>query len=187
MGLSDDALIRGQALNVNPFVQWTRRLRRDLRLTHVAASAADALRGGRIEIQRRRRESELAVRPSLASLGAVDWPGTRRVSVEDFGTDMRTLHDEVVATGARFVALAMPRRISEETMRPVLLEYTRKLASLAENGVFELVDGRAALGRAIKADVWPRDLLIDDFHPSSLGHAALAQALADEIARPAKR
>ena len=85
------------------------------------------------------------------------------------------------ATGARFVAISMPRRMKVEKRSPVVLEYTRRLADLAERGEFELVDGRAAFGRALRPDVSPRALLVDDFHPSPLGHEILAAALADKL------
>lgn len=186
MGRPDDDLIRGQVLNASAFGRWTARLRRDLRIAHGAAWIADFVRGGRIARDKERWERELLARSQLDTVGRVDWAGTRRVSVDDFERFLLELRDEVQATGARFVALSMPRRLSVENQRPIVLEYTKRLADLARAGEIELVDGRAAFGRALSADVSPRDFLVDDFHPSPLGHEVLARALVDALERAAR-
>lgn len=187
MGLPDDELIRTRAHEANPVVRWARRLRTDLRLAHVGGYVSDALHGGRAAMMQRNRERELAIRPSLEGVVELDWGGARRVSLDDFETFSLMLRDEVRATGARYIALSLPRRLEVTRKRPVLLEYSRRLEALGARGEFEFVDGRIVLGRAIRTDVWPKDLLIDAFHPSPLGHAALAEALAEAVMNPPAR
>ncbi len=187
MGLPDDELMRTRAHEANAFVRWARRLRTDLRLAHVAGYVSDLMQGGRAAILQRDREHELAIRPSLDGAVEVDWKGARRVSLDEFEKFSLTLRDEVRATGARYIALSLPRRIAVTRQRPVLLEYSRRLETMAARGEFEFVDGRVVLGRAIRPDVWPKDLLIDAFHPSPLGHAALAEALAEAVMNPPVR
>lgn len=187
MGLPDDELMRTRAHEASAGVRWARRLRTDLRLAHVAGYVSDALHGGRAAMLRRDREHELAIRPSLAGVVEVDWPGVRRVSLDEFDEFSLTLRDEVRATGSRYIALSLPRRIEVTRKRPVLLEYSRRLEAMAARGEFEFVDGHIVLGRAIRPDVWPKDLLIDAFHPSPLGHAALAEALAEAVMNPPTR
>lgn len=181
MGLPDDQLIREQVLASSRWKQALNRLRRDLRLAHLAAWLVDGLRGGRDVLKSERWRRELLVESRLASVGAVDWLGTRRVSLAEFERYLLALRDEVRESGARFLVLSMPRRPRVEKDRPVVLEYTRLLHEMAKRGEFELVDGRSAMGQAVRTGPTARELMADDFHPSALGHDILARALVDAI------
>lgn len=187
MGLPDDELIRAAVMDTNPVVMWTRRLRRDLRIAHAAGWFYELLQGGRVAVRERRWQREIQDKDGLATVGAVDWLGTRRVSVDEFERFLLEMRDEVRESGARFVAISMPRRMVVERTRPVVLEYTRRLAQMAGRGDIELVDGRAAFGRALRDGRSPRDFLVDAYHPSPLGHEILATAVADALGKPGPR
>lgn len=181
MGLSDDQLIREQVLASSWWSQVRNRLRRDLRLAHLLAWALDELQGGRQTLNLTGRRRELLVESQLASVGAIDWLGTRRVSLVEFEKYLLELRDEVRESGAQLIVMSMPRRPRVEWDRPVVMEYTRLLQRMADRGEFPLVDGRAALGRALHSGLTTRELMADDFHPSALGHEILAEALAAAI------
>jgi lysophospholipase L1-like esterase len=187
MGLPDDRLINDQVLNSSRWKQTLHRLRRDLRLAHLSGWLADCLRGGRDELQGEQRRRELLADKVIDSVGAVDWLGTRRVSLAEFEKFLLQLRDEVRASGARLIVLSMPRRPREEIDRPVVMEYTRRMQTLAQRGEFELVDGRAALGKALRNGPSTREMMADDFHPSAIGHEILARALVEAIGTSAPR
>jgi lysophospholipase L1-like esterase len=187
MGKPDDELIRAQVLAASSWKQTMNRLRRDLRLAHLAAWVADALRGGREEIRKADRRKELLAESAHSDIGLPDWKGMRRVAVPDFEKFLLQLRDEVRDSGARLIVLSMPRRPRVERERPVVMEYTRVIQEMADRGEFEMVDGRRALGRAVRKGPSTKELMADDFHPSALGHEFLAQALVEVIGTPEPR
>ncbi len=187
MGLPDDRLIREQVLASSRWKQTLNRLRRDLRLAHLTAWIAEGLRGGRDTLRGEERRRELLADKEIHNIGLVDWLGTRRVSLLEFERFLIELRDEVRESGARLIVLSMPRRPRVEKDRPVVMEYTRLMQAMASRGEFELVDGRAALGKALRSGPTTREMMADDFHPSALGHKILAQALVEAIGTPEPR
>jgi len=181
MGLPDDRLIREQVMASSRWKQTLNRLRRDLRLAHLMAWIAEGLRGGRDTLRSEQRHRELLEDTEMHNVGLVDWLGTRRVSLVEYEKFLLELRDEVQDSGARLLVLSMPRRPRVERDRPVVMEYTRLMHAMAARGEFELVDGRAALGRALRSGPTTREMMADDFHPSALGHEILALELVRAI------
>ena len=171
-GLDDiDKLARVRELALNPSRSLSRRLRRDLRVLHLAAWVGDLARGGRAALLAdRARRSAWEHR-----VGEYLKPGyLRRVSPEQFRSTLERFRVETAADGARMILVYMPRTRRTELERPAVLDYDPVLLSFAAENGLTLVDAHAdfrASGLAEDA------LFVDAYHPSPIGHARLAALL----------
>jgi lysophospholipase L1-like esterase len=151
-----------------------------VRILHLVGFLVEKLRG----LDRRQlREEFRALRKEMRALekemGKVDWPGTRRVSVEDFSKSLAELDDMVRADGARLVLVSMFRHPDKEAESPVLLLYNRAVERVASErnlpffDVRDMMDKQFFIGRT-----WD-DMFIDHYHPSVRGHTVIAKGLAE--------
>lgn len=172
MGLPDARLIEESLLEQSAFTLWSRRMRGELRVLHLAALCVDAVRGERaptVDVRARDFRSNI--------VGAIDWPGVRRVTPDEFADALRTLRSEVEATGATLVLLSMPRKAGVEYLTPAVTLYTEELHRLSREEGFVLADGRASFGRAVAAGRAMDELFLDHYHPTVLGQGLLAEAV----------
>jgi hypothetical protein len=115
--------------------------------------------------------------------GAVAWPGERRVSVNEFATELRALAALVIADGARVVFLDPARRPQYVAPAPVLALYSAETRAVAAELGAPLVDGRAVFGSAVQAGATYPDLFAGGAaDPAVLGHERLGVALAELVA-----
>jgi lysophospholipase L1-like esterase len=156
-------------------------LRKESRVVHLLCRCVDALRG---VTEDDRHKAFMKVRKhenQRAYMGAVEWRGTRRVSLEDFERALVELEAAALADGARLVLLSMPRRKKIEKDSPVLLEYSALVARLARERGLPLVDGRAAFQAVLAGGAGEEALFADGYHPKPKGHRLLAMSLAQAI------
>jgi lysophospholipase L1-like esterase len=185
--LPDARLIEKGLFEQSPWVVEVQRLRRDLRLLHFFAYCADSLRGGREQLRAAAHQRELWKSHHADEAGRIDWPGDRRVSVADFGADLRELARLVEADGGRLVLLAMPRRPSVYRTAPVVEKYTEETFTAGRAAGVPVVDGKAAFAQAIADGATYPDLFADNYHPTPFGHEKLARVLVPEVLRAAGR
>jgi lysophospholipase L1-like esterase len=118
-----------------------------------------------------------------AGKGAVDWPGRRRVALDEFDALLAALAQEVAADGARLVLVSMPRERGIEHASPVLLEYTRRVEECAARLGLALADAHAAFeSKETQRAAGERLLLPDDaIHPSRAGNGLIARLVAERL------
>lgn len=180
----DGELITRQVLNESWWVLEAHRLRRDLKALHFLAWCLDGFRGGRVQLRAQRSQHEMLNSHLAPTVGAAEWTGTRRVSVEEFGQCCVELRDLAKKDGARFLLLSLPRRPSVERTMPIVKSYTEKIFKVAVAEHIDVVDGRWAMAQGLKDGHTIPDLLLDLYHPSPLGHELLATALCEAILAP---
>jgi len=180
-GVGDDELIRRGVYAKSGWAIETARLRRNLRSLHFMAWCMDRLRGQDNEAQWHEREKQqVMLNPTM---GRVDWAGVRRVSLEEFEQDLLQLRANVADDGGNMVLLPLAHRGQFEKDSPVVMEYYKKILEVGARERIPVADGRTAFGQAVKDGHWIPELLLDNFHPTPLGHEYLARALCDEILR----
>ncbi|MDP6409023.1 MAG: GDSL-type esterase/lipase family protein [Planctomycetota bacterium] len=161
---------------------WRKRLsdglRDELRILHAISWLQLEAHGGKerlaeVWLEKKRREHEL-----MKSSGRVEWPGERRVSLEDFSLALTELRDLVGADGGRLVLVSMPRKARAERDRPVLTLYSRAVMSTAAREGLQVADARGAFHRVIAGGRPEAELFVNDFwHPSASGHDLIAEGL----------
>jgi len=182
-GIDDDALIRQNVLAHRGLRIIAQRWRRDLRSLHLLAWCLDELRGGRARMRGEAHDREMLRSHLVTTMGTVDWKGVRRVSPDQFEQDLLLLRDQVARDGGRMILLSMPHRGVVEIQSPVVLEYNKRILAVGERKHIPVVDGRGAFSQAIRDQHTIPDLMVDNFHPSPIGHEYLARALCAEILR----
>jgi lysophospholipase L1-like esterase len=116
--------------------------------------------------------------------GQVDWPGCRRVSLDEFEAALVELAREVRADGARLILGAMPRLPSAEQLAPVLELYSQRILAVAAREGLQALDLRGFVNSGA-AGVTAKDILLDDWHFNGAGHALCAEQLAPLVLDPA--
>lgn len=178
-----DSMARSQGLR--PAFDW---LRRNLRVLHFAAWIEERVQGvdrGVIAdhyIEERGRRKKLE-----ASMGAVEWPGLRRVSLAQFRESLAELCRLAHADGAQVVLVSMPRHADVEKASPVLLEYNRAVEEVGAAQQVAVFDFRGAILAALASGTPWDQVFVDHYHPNGKGHAILAAGLADRIAPSARK
>ncbi len=165
-------------------VWWRRqsdRLRRELRVLQFANWLAFEARGGQDAADRRldewaRRDNELR-----RTIGQEDWPGQRRVPLDDFDRALTELRDAVESDGARLILVCMPRAPLAERELPVLRQYSQRLIAVARREQLPLLNARGLFLREFRAGRSPQELFYDRWHPSRAGHELIASMLASII------
>ncbi|MDP6539018.1 MAG: GDSL-type esterase/lipase family protein [Planctomycetota bacterium] len=167
-------------------LSWGKRLsdwlRDEVRLLHAVSWLQLEAHGGKerlaeLWLATKRREHEL-----MKSSGRVEWPGERRVSLEDFSAALTELKDLVEGDGGRLVLVSMPRKARAERDRPVLTLYSRAVMTVAAREELQVADARGAFHRAIAGGGSEDALFVNDFwHPSAAGHDLIAEGLASLI------
>ena len=130
------------------------------------------------------REEELRQRgQDPARIGQPDWPGERRVPLDDFEAALRQLCAEVAADGARPVLCSLPRLPQTEERLPILPRYSEVVMRVAAEQGLALVDLRAAVFDAIATGEDRAGFFGEDrWHVGPKGQALFAQLLADLLA-----
>lgn len=124
-------------------------------------------------IQRKRQQNQVK-----DTVGQVDWGGIRRISLEEFRVGLHELADRVEADGARLILVSMPRKTATEKTAPVLLEYTKTIAEVAEERGLPLCNARKIFRDAFASGTPEKDLMVDFVHPSPKGHRLIGLELA---------
>jgi len=150
----------------------------NVRLAQLCAWAADELTGREERFQRAWAEEVERQLAGGTRVGQPGFTGVRRVSPGEFEGVMTTFVHEIRADGARPILISMPRTAKEEDERPILLEYTRRLESVAEREGVALADVRALFSNPPEG-LEPAQLFVegDPVHPSALGHRLIAESL----------
>jgi hypothetical protein len=114
--------------------------------------------------------------------GELDWPGVRRVPIDDFYHSLSLLLQETRQDGAHLVLISIPPGPGAY-IPPVNDVYQQVVADFAEQEKLLLLDGRNAYIEAVRDDIPKEDLFLSDEHASECGHLQLAEALAESIVR----
>lgn len=163
---------------------WTQvriSVRKELRTAHLIAKLADSSRAENSRERDRIFQKELLEDRMRRSSGQVDWPGRRRVPLDDFAACLEELAAAVRQDGARLILLSMPRKPVAEAEMPILTEYSKTLVETGARLGVPVVDGRSAFARSVGQGQRVGDLFVDHYHPSPNGHRVLAAALAKEL------
>jgi len=156
--------------------------RRHVRILHLVGFVVEKLRG---QDRRRMRDEYRALRKEMRQLekavGRVDWPGTRRVSVERFAESLGELDDMVRADGARLILVSMFRHPDKEEEWPVLLLYNQAVERVAAERKLPFFDVREMMEKQFLIGRTWDDMFIDHYHPSPRGHTVIAKGLAELI------
>lgn len=151
-------------------------VRQHLRLAHLAAwlgsdepTPPDAARGAADE--------------EHAGVGSPDWEGLRRATPDEFEACLEGLVDAIQADGAAVVLLSLPRLPELEEPRPVLAEYSERIARLAARRGLPLVDARARFldAAASGTDTHAWYLGGHGWHLAAAGHEQLTRWLAPVV------
>jgi lysophospholipase L1-like esterase len=157
-------------------IPWSDRLRRESALVQLAA---DLIRGGETL-----RQAEEDPRRPRDAWGALDYQGERRVSPAEFVAELRGLCSAVRQAGAEPVLVSMPRRADFEMRKPVLASYTAAVEQVAQEASAACVDARGALASwSAKEAYLPNDRV----HPTSAGHARIAELATEVVAEMLER
>ncbi|MCK6448522.1 MAG: SGNH/GDSL hydrolase family protein [Planctomycetes bacterium] len=170
-----------RAAERRPVRDW---LRENLRIVHAFAWAQERRAGFDREalakdLMRQRGEQ----RKLEATMGKVDWPGKRRVSLARFEENLIRFAELARADGAqRVVLISMPRHPERETNEPVLLEYNTIVERVGAKLGLGVFDARRRIADELARGVKWEELFVDHFHPSPRGHALFADELAPLVA-----
>jgi len=175
LDMSDDAKILHGSSRAGLVGAGMHFLRQNLRLGHLASwmrspRARDELI--REVRQRRRKEAELA-----PTSGRPDWPGERRVSVEEFERFLEELQSEVESDGARLVLVVLARQAAAEEKLPVLPLYTAAALKVAQEEELQVLDARTRFRVRFFTGTEVAELMHDYWHPTPAGHRLIAEAL----------
>lgn len=174
-GWTDDQRIRrARALELDPHAagnQWP--CSRLLQFAHWMKDTLD----GRYWSERDWEFQQLRLAPTV---GDLDWPGARRVPIDDYYQSLSWLLQETRQDGAHLVLLQIPSAPGV-FVPPVADVYQRTLEEFADREKLILLDGRNAYLAAVRDDIPKEDLFQSDQYPSECGHLQLAQAVTDMI------
>ncbi|MCC6407242.1 MAG: SGNH/GDSL hydrolase family protein [Planctomycetes bacterium] len=169
-----------RAAERRPVRDW---FREHVRLVHLYAGLVEWRAG----VDREKLAEELmkqrgTQRKLEATMGQVDWPGKRRVSLARFEENLERFAERTRANGAKQVVLiSMPRHREAETKAPVLVEYNAIVTRVGAELGLPVFDARARIARELEAGVKWEELFVDFYHPSPRGHALFAAELATLI------
>ena len=149
-----------------------------LRVLQFGRWVADAL-DGRYWSERDFEFQQMRLAPAS---GDLDWPGARRVPIDDYYHSLSLLLQETRQDGAHLVLISIPPGPSVP-IPPVNDVYQQVVNNFADQEKLILLDGRNAYLEALRDDIPKEDLFQADQYPSECGHLQLAEALADVIAR----
>jgi len=136
--------------------------------------------------ERDERRRQRAEDPAL--IGQPDWPGDRRVPLDDFEAALSELCAEIEADGARPILCSLPRTTQSEELLPILPLYSEVIARVARERGLTLVDLRAAVfDAAATGDDAASFFGPDTWHVGPKGQDLLARLLADLLAPPMAR
>lgn len=129
--------------------------------------------------------SELALRVAGFRYKALDVPIILWSSRKDqkilSGTDLHIQDFHQFWTprpGAVPVLISMPRRATVEEKLPILCRYSDIVNEIAHEEKVEMLDAHALLRDIVDSDnAAEKDLMIDSYHPTPLGHRILAEEL----------
>lgn len=114
--------------------------------------------------------------------GSLDWPGVRRVHIDDFYHTVSLLYQETKQDGAHLVLLVIPPAPGAN-VPPIRDVYFQTLQEFAQRENVILLDGRNTFVDSLREDIVKEDLFQADQYPSECGHALLAEALSGVIVR----
>ena len=121
-----------------------------------------------------------------ALIGQPDWPGDRRVNLDEFEAALAELCAQIEADGARPILVSLPRTPQTEQRLPILPLYSAAIERVAAERGLALVDLRAAVLDAAAAgeDAASFFLGTDTWHVGPRGQELLAHMLADALVAP---
>jgi lysophospholipase L1-like esterase len=128
-------------------------------------------------------ERQALLEEPMGVVGRIEWPGVRRVSLEEFDAALTALARETRADGARLILGSLPRLPDTELIAPVLTLYSSRILEVAEREGVQVLDLRTRV-RDATPPLAMRDLLLDDWHFNAAGHALLAEHLAPLVLDP---
>lgn len=170
-----------RAAERRPVIDW---VRERLRVAHFVAYLQERRAGVdreklAQELMRQRGEQ----RKLAASMGQVDWPGKRRVSLARFEENLARFAELARADGVRSVVLiSMPRHPEREASAPVLVEYNAIVERVGARLGLPVLDARGRIAAELAAGAAWEVLFVDHYHPSARGHALIARGLAPLVA-----
>lgn len=114
--------------------------------------------------------------------GSLDWPGVRRVPIDDFYHTISLFLQETRQDGAHLLFLVVPTAPGAH-VPPIRDVYLQTLQEFAQREKVLFLDGRSTFVDSLREDIVKEDLFQADQYPSECGHAQLAEALSDLIVR----
>jgi lysophospholipase L1-like esterase len=168
--------------SVGPLQRFGLWSRNEIRVLHFFGWIVDTARGeDRVAMrkalnQKKKEQAELAEK--MGPIGALDYPGQRRVSLERFREDLRELARLVREDGGRLVLISMPRFPELEAAEPILEKYNEAVLTEAAALGVPCYDARTAVKSELAKGTKWEELFIDSYHPSIEGHELIAQGVA---------
>ncbi len=174
-----------RAAERHPFVDG---IRENVRIAHLAAWFVEKVQGfDRAKLVTELLKQKAEQKKLEPTMGNVDWPGKRRVSLVRFEEDLERFATTARADGSKVVLLSMPRADDWEKSSPVLVAYNAIVERVAKKLDAPLFDARSTMRAELEKGAGWNDLFVDAFHPSPKGHAIFAAHLAELIAPLAQR
>ena len=112
----------------------------------------------------------------------LDWPGTRRVPMNDFNGSLSLFLQETRQDGAHLILIVLPGSDTER-MSPIQRAYDRATLDFGEREKLILLDERNPHLAGLSSDLVSTDEYGADRYPSTCGHASIAVALTEIIVR----
>lgn len=128
------------------------------------------------------REEDYRLMRLEPTYGGLDWPGTRRIPIDDFHEALALLRQETHQDSAHFILITIPPPRAFP-MTPIAQEYERVVTNLAEREGLVHIDEHNAPLDALRDELHSQDAFGADVYPSECGQYLLAEALVDVIVR----
>lgn len=187
-GFTDEEKMQRNLERKSPAYRNFRKLQDSVRLLQFLIYLRDSIRGTAytcmedvIADQERKKKWR---RENRANASQADWAGPRRVSPEEFKGVYLRLIEEIEKDGALPILISMPRRVSAEETLPILCRYTEIVNEIALEERVGMLNAHALFRDLVESDnSAEKELMIDRYHPTPLGHRIIAEELGKIIQR----
>ena len=176
-GLDDRQLISMNTREDSATGRSIKKLRKETRIGHLAGYISDEIRGGRDELRQKTNQQKRETNKLNKTSGEADWPGVRKVGLNDFRESLDELCDMIERDGARPIVVSMPRTARLEKEKPILPRYTTVVEEFVADRGVEWVDAHTRFReRENETNKW-REIFVDNVHPNPKGHGWIAEGL----------
>ncbi|MBL8857144.1 MAG: hypothetical protein JNL28_01385 [Planctomycetes bacterium] len=177
-GITDDELIEATRPLDRVHLAHPPSVKDGLRLVQGFHWLRDALGGPYWED----RDFQFHLRRLEPSSRSLDWPGIRRVPMNDFYGSLSLLLQETRQDGAHLVLLVLPTPATER-VPPIQRAYDRAALDFGEREQLLVLDERNPHILGLNTDLVSTDVYGADRYPTACGHEAIATALSEIIVR----
>ncbi|MDZ4772912.1 MAG: hypothetical protein SGI72_07225 [Planctomycetota bacterium] len=177
-GVTDDEKIDASRAFGEPHSAYPPCVSEELRVVQGIEWLRDAINGSYWDD----RDFEFRLKRLEPTARRLDWPGIRRVPMNDYYGSLSLLLQETRQDGAHLILLVLP---APETSRvpPIQAAYDRTAVEFGEREKLVILDETDPFLIGLESDLQAADIYGADRYPSTCGHTAIAQALAEIIVR----